>query len=166
MTDFIDIEEAIQMTGSSDSTVRRWLRQLTDDQRERYVRKDGRKLVIDKSFLQRSFHLTEEQLPGQAPTDLVKFQQQQLEQKDKQIERLQDQNDKLLTDLQRKDEDLKSSWSLIRSLQDENSQLTGSVKALQAAEYKEESVQRKYSVFIYILLALVVVIVIYILMTL
>lgn len=165
MTDFVDIEEAIRLTDTSDSTVRRWLRQLTAEQKDRYIRKDGRKLVIDRSFLSREFHLIDDQLPGSVPTDLVKFQQQQLEQKDKQIERLQDQNDKLLVDLQRKDEDLKSSWSLIRSLQDENSDLKSNVKALQAAEYKEESVQRKYSVFIYVLLALVVVIVIYILMT-
>lgn len=125
--DFIDIDTAVRLTKTSDSTIRRWLRTLPTAERQKYVSSQGKKLVISKAFLQKSFQVEavasgkpqEVAAPVQA-FSILEIQKQQLAEKDKQISRLQDLNDRLLADLKVKDDDVKAAWSKVLSLQDEN----------------------------------------------
>ena len=55
MKDFVTIQQAVKITGTSDSTVRRWLRQLPIQDGQKYVRREGQKVVISRSFLIQSF---------------------------------------------------------------------------------------------------------------
>lgn len=121
--DFIDIDTAVRLSKTSDSTIRRWLRTLPAAERQKYVSRQGKKLVISKAFIQKSFQVeavvSGKQQEVAAPVQSFNVQQQ-LAEKDKQISRLQDLNDRLLADLKVKDDDLKVAWSKVLSLQDEN----------------------------------------------
>lgn len=127
------IQEAIQLTGTSDSTVRRWLRQL-NSQDQKHIRRSGQRLFIERSFLERAFRIEDglevvEYIPGRqsGSADL-----QQL------LQRQQDNIDRLLEENSKKDADLKDAWSMIAQLKAEAFQLAFQVKALQAAKQEEE----------------------------
>lgn len=173
MTDFIDIETAVKLTKTSDSTLRRFLRDLKKDDRQKYVSRQGRKVVIERQFVLRSFDISEDFIPeekhagkvAKIPFDVVEFQRQQLTEKDRQIRQLQDHNDRLLSDLKDKDHDLKASWSKISALQDENKLLTADVKALKQADQIEEKTETRYNTLLLILVLVIVGISIYLVVT-
>ena len=105
-TDFLTIEDAVKLTRTSESTVRRFLRSLPEADRVKVVRKEGKRLYIAKQALQEAFDL----LPGiedQQSADLVTYQRQQLQEAAKLTSKLTDQNDRLLNELTKTSEDLK-----------------------------------------------------------
>lgn len=178
MTDFIDIETAIKLTKTSDSTIRRFLRNMKQEDKDKYLTREGKKVVIERKYLLRSFDVNEDFVPedrpaasgktakpASVPFDLVEFQRQQLTEKDKQIGKLQDHNDRLLSDLKEKDQDLKASWSMISNLQEETKQLTASVKALKQAEQVEDKAASKYNTLLFVLVVVIAFIAIYIVVT-
>lgn len=131
MKDFLTVEEAVQLTRTSESTIRRFCRSLSEDQRRKAIRKEGKRLFISKSALQEAFDL----LPGiedGKSADVVAFQRQQLQESAKLTSRLTDQNERLLTELTKTSEDLKTAWSLIDHLKGEVSRLTADLKRLEA----------------------------------
>lgn len=135
--DFLTIEDAIQLTRTSESTVRRFVRRLSDADKNRYVRKEGKRLFIAKAALQDAFDL----LPGieDAKTvDLVSFQRQALQDASRMTNRLQEQNERLFSEVQKANEDLKTAWSLIDSLKSEVFKLTAEVKRLEAPDNKQD----------------------------
>ena len=133
MTDFLTIEDAVKLTRTSESTVRRFIRSLPEADRVKVVRKEGKRLYIAKQALQEAFNL----LPGiedQQSADLVTYQRQQLQEAAKLTSKLTDQNDRLLNELTKTSEDLKTAWSLIDNLKAEVFRLTSEVKRLEAPE--------------------------------
>lgn len=120
---YIDLSEAVQMTGKSDATLRRMLRQLSDDDRQKYVLKEGKKILIDKSFLMNVKPVEVAQHDSNSSGQVFDLFRQQLNEKDKQIRSLTDQNDRLLSDIRQKDADLKTTWSLLQQHQAELRQL-------------------------------------------
>lgn len=133
MKGFVTIQEAVQLTRTSDSTVRRWLRQL-NSQDQKHIRRTGQRLFIERSFLERAFRIEDglevvEYIPGrqEGSADL-----QQL------LQRQQDNIDRLLEENSKKDADLKDAWSMITTLKEEALQLAFQVKALQVAKPEVE----------------------------
>ena len=131
MNDFLTIEEAVKLTNTSESTVRRFIKSLPEDRKRKVIKKEGKRILIAKEALQEGFDL----LPGAEDVqsvELVNFQRQQLQEGAKLTSRLTDQNERLLTELQKTSEDLKSAWSLIDHLKSEVFRLTAEVKRLEA----------------------------------
>lgn len=151
--DFLTIEEAVQLTRTSESTVRRFVRSLPEESKRKVIRKEGKRLLIAKEALQEAFDL----LPGVEDVQsvqLVSFQRQQLQEGAKLASRLTDQNERLLTELQKTSEDLKSAWSLIDHLKSEVFRLTAEVKRLEAP-----SVSKSDSVVYYFAVALCLIVI-------
>lgn len=137
MTDFVTIEDAIRLTGTSDSTIRRFLRSLDHADKMQHTRKTGKKVLVRKVFLLKRFGVPEDFLQAKEAgqdNDLINFQRHQLQDASKQIGRLTDQNDVLLQQLQKSQEDLKASWSIISGLKDQLLQLSTELKSLKAPE--------------------------------
>lgn len=158
-TDFLTIEDAVKLTRTSESTVRRFLRSLSEADRVKVVRKEGKRLYIAKQALQEAFDL----LPGiedQQSADLVTYQRQQLQEAAKLTSKLTDQNDRLLNELTKTSEDLKTAWSLIDNLKAEVFRLTGELKRLEAPGSKAEKTDRLQLAFIVVLCLLVVLLVV------
>lgn len=133
MKGFVTIQEAVKITKTSESTVRRWLRQL-NSQEQKNVRRSGRQIFIERSFLLNSFQVEQvETLSEYTPeaytqsADLSKL-----------LQRQQDTIDKLLQENARKDDDLKNAWSLITKLKEEATQLAIQVKALSQPDYSND----------------------------
>ena len=133
MKGFVTIQEAVKITKTSESTVRRWLRQL-NSQEQKNVRRSGRQIFIERSFLLNSFQVEQvETLSEYTPeaytqsADLSKLMQRQ-----------QDTIDKLLQDNARKDDDLKNAWSLITKLKEEAKQLTHQIKTLSQPDHSND----------------------------
>ena len=146
MKDFLTVEEAVQLTRTSESTIRRFCRSLSEEQRRKAIRKEGKRLFISKSALQEAFDL----LPGiedGKSADVVAFQRQQLQESAKLTSRLTDQNERLLTELTKTSEDLKTAWSLIDHLKSEVSRLTADLKRLEAPGAGSSS---KFDRFLYV----------------
>jgi hypothetical protein len=146
MKDFLTVEEAVQLTRTSESTIRRFCRSLSEDQRRKAIRKEGKRLFISRSALQEAFDL----LPGiedGKSADVVAFQRQQLQESAKLTSRLTDQNERLLTELTKTSEDLKTAWSLIDHLKGEVSRLTADLKRLEAPGAGSSS---KFDRFLYV----------------
>lgn len=146
MKDFLTVEEAVQLTRTSESTIRRFCRSLSEEQRRKAIRKEGKRLFISKSALQEAFDL----LPGiedGKSADVVAFQRQQLQESAKLTSRLTDQNERLLTELTKTSEDLKTAWSLIDHLKGEVSRLTADLKRLEAPGAGSSS---KFDRFLYV----------------
>ena len=133
MKGFVTIQEAVRITKTSESTVRRWLRQLNVHE-QKNVRRSGRQIFIERSFLLNSFQVEQvETLSEYTPeaytqsADLSKL-----------LQRQQDTIDKLLQDNARKDDDLKNAWSLITKLKEEAKQLTHQIKTLSQPDHSND----------------------------
>lgn len=124
MKEYLTIQEAIRTTGTSDSTVRRWLKSLDTQSYKVNVKSEGRRLFIKRSFLIQSFkalNVEEVELTGsrkQGP-DL-----QQL------LNRQADQIDQLISENVRKDDEIKTAWNIILNLERETARLSGELKRL------------------------------------
>lgn len=136
--DFLTIEDAIKLTGTSESTIRRFVRSLDPDQRRKHVRKEGRRVLVAKALLCDAFGV----VPGiddhDAAKDVVSFQRQQLQDAVRLQNKLTEQNDRLLTELQKTNDDLKSAWSLIDHLKGEVFKLTTEIKRLEAPKKEDQ----------------------------
>lgn len=136
--DFLTIEDAIKLTGTSESTIRRFVRSLDADQRRKHVRKEGRRVMVAKALLCDAFGV----VPGiddqDAAKDVVSFQRQQLHDAVRLQNKLTEQNDRLLTELQKTNDDLKSAWSLIDHLKGEVFKLTTEIKRLEAPKKEDQ----------------------------
>lgn len=149
MKGFVTIQEAVQLTRTSDSTVRRWLRQL-NSQDQKHIKRTGQRLFIERSFLERAFRIEDglevvEYIPGrqEGSADL-----QQL------LQRQQDNIDRLLEENSKKDADLKDAWSMITKLKEEALQLAFQVKALQGAKPEEQPDQlQRFAVIALVIIA-------------
>jgi DNA-binding MurR/RpiR family transcriptional regulator len=95
--DFLTIEDAVKLTGTSESTVRRFVRSLDADQRQKHVRKEGRRVLIAKALLCDAFGVVPGMEDQDAANDLVSFQRQQLQDAVRIQSKLTEQNDRLLT---------------------------------------------------------------------
>jgi DNA-binding transcriptional regulator GbsR (MarR family) len=129
--DFLTIDDAVKFTRTSESTVRRFVRSLSDKDKGKYIRREGKRLFIAKTALQDAFDL----LPGIEDTkevELVAFQRQALQEASRMTSRLQEQNERLFSEVQKANEDLKTAWSLIDNLKSEVYRLTSEVKRLEA----------------------------------
>jgi hypothetical protein len=151
---YIDIPSAVSLSGTSESSVRRWLRGLSEADREKYVRKEGKRVTVEKSFLLRSFqvHDFSRQAEVQEDSTLASFALRQLAEKDRQIRHLEAQTDSLLSDLREKDNSLKAAWGKITALTDENKLLASQVKSLSAGGSQSAD---RLSVIAFILFVLV-----------
>lgn len=134
---FLDIRTAARVTGLSEKTIRRRLKDAGEDA----VRREGRKLLVDVALLgagqeDNKSHTKPKPKPTRRTSSpaFLDLLAGQLQEKDRLIRSLQDTNDRLLDDLKVKDNDVKAAWSLIRSLQDENKLLTADVKVLKEAD--------------------------------
>ena len=136
MKDFLSIEETVKLTKTSESTVRRWIRSLTEEQRKEIIKKEGKRLYILTKALQEPFDL----LPGIDDTkgvDLITFQRQQLQEGAKLTAKMTEQNERLFSELTKANDDLKTAWSLIDSLKAEVFRLTSEIKRLESPEVPE-----------------------------
>lgn len=136
--DFLTIEDAVKLTGTSESTVRRFVRSLDADQRKKHVRKEGRRVLIAKALLCDAFGVVPGMEDQDAANDLVTFQRQQLQDAVRIQSKLTEQNDRLLTELQKTNDDLKSAWSLIDHLKGEVFKLTTEIKRLEAPKKEDQ----------------------------
>ncbi len=154
MKDFLTIEETVKLTKTSESTVRRWIRSLTEEQRKEIIKKEGKRLYILTKALQEPFDL----LPGIDDTkgvDLITFQRQQLQEGAKLTARMTEQNERLFSELTKANDDLKTAWSLIDSLKAEVFRLTSEIKRLESPEAPEGRNSAIY--YVAIVLCLVVI---------
>ena len=156
MKDFVTIQQAVKITGTSDSTVRRWLRQLPIQDVQKHVRREGQKVVIDRSFLGQSFGVDQvevtEGLPDKAPKQL---DLQNI------LSRQQDQIDRLLEDTARKDQELKDAWSVITQLKQDAVRLAYELKALQSGQTGEDKGARLQALAVIALAVVIVALVVW-----
>lgn len=122
----ISIQQARQIANISDSTVRRWLKSLTEKEQSLHIYKQGRKILIDYSFFIQSFEVEQQKDKQVQNTGGVNVQQI--------INNQANQIEKLLEENRQKDTDLKNSFTLILSLRDRIENLTGELKRLETSK--------------------------------
>lgn len=125
---FLNIEDAIRLTGTSESTIRRFIRSLDSEQRKKYTFKDGRRIMLDKLFVCSAFGIVQD---GHSD-DLVELQRKTIQDAHRMTDHLSKQNDRLLSELAKASDDLKTAWSLIDQLKNEVFRLTSEVKRLES----------------------------------
>ena len=156
MKDFVTIQQAVKITGTSDSTVRRWLRQLPIQDGQKYVRREGQKVVISRSFLIQSFGVDQvevfDALPD-IPPHQIDFQNI--------LSRQQDQIDRLLEDNARKDQELKDAWSVITQIKQDAVRLAYELKALQSGQAVEDKGARLQALAVIALAVVIVALVVW-----
>jgi hypothetical protein len=112
----VTIKTAVRLTKKSDSTVRRWLRDLPGHDVSKYVRRDNGRVLIDRAFLIQSFDLDQVPTvsvdgfdppgrPGVNVDAIIEHQARQI--------------DTLLDQVANKDNELKNAWSMVLQLQNE-----------------------------------------------
>ena len=155
MTDFVTIQQAVRITGTSDSTIRRWLRQLPIQDVQRHVRREGQKVVISRSFLNQSFAVDQVEVFDALPdtTNQINFQNL--------LSRQNDQIDRLLEDNARKDQELKDAWSVIAQIKQEAVRLAYELKALQSGQAGEPKSDRFQTLTAIVLLVVIVALVVW-----
>ncbi len=156
MKGFVTIQEAVKLTGTSDSTVRRWLRQL-NSQDQKHVRRSGQRLFIDQSFLEKAFKVED----GAELAEYIPQRQEASADLQHLLQRQQDNIDRLLEENSRKDADLKDAWTMIQRLKEEALSLAYQVKALQAGNNKEEKSDQLQRFAVIALLVIIGALVIY-----
>ena len=125
---FLTVEDAVRLTRTSESTIRRFIRSLDSEQRRKYTTKDGRRIMLDQAFVCSAFDIVQD---GHSD-DLVELQRKTIQDVTRVTDHLTQQNDKLLSELQKATDDLKTAWSLIDQLKGEVFRLTSEVKRLEA----------------------------------
>jgi DNA-binding transcriptional MerR regulator len=155
MTDFVTIQQAVRITGTSDSTIRRWLRQLPIQDVQRHVRRDGQKVVISRSFLNQSFAVDQVEVFDALPDTHQHINFQNL------LSRQNDQIDRLLEDNARKDQELKDAWSVITQIKQEAVRLAYELKALQSGQAVEDKSARIQTLTAIVLLVVIIALVVW-----
>jgi hypothetical protein len=155
MKGYLTIQEVVQLTKRSDSTIRRWLMRLNKHD-QKYIKRDGSRLFIEQSFVMQAFGIEDglmtaeisDYSPEHHQPDIVDL-----------LKRQQDNIDRLLEDNMKKDADLKDAWSVITRLKEETIQLTYQLKALK--EGSATSDKADYSLYAIILLVILILIMLY-----
>ena len=154
MSKYISIQRAKELANISDSTVRRWLKSLTEKEKNLHTYTQGRKILIEYSFFVQAFQIeqakerTQLQQPGVNVQQIINNQATQIE--------------KLLEENSRKDSELKNAFSLILSLRDKIDNLNGQIKQLETVKSgKLEDGERMQQIYIGVLVLCLVVLVIW-----
>lgn len=113
----ITVQDAVRLSKTSDSTVRRWLRGLDSQTFRKYVTKDNGRIFIDRAFFIQSFHL--DNVPAVDVDTVDGSHGRPAVNVDSIIEHQARQIDSLLDTVARKDSELLNMWGMVVQLQNE-----------------------------------------------
>lgn len=85
---YANIKDAAALVGKSQSTIRNLIGAMSSREREKYTTKKGRKILILKSFLESRYEVVENR--DETVLALIRTFENQLNAKDKQIEKMGD----------------------------------------------------------------------------
>lgn len=160
MTKYITIKQAIDITGKSDSTLRRAIKKAMDAGEQITVREKNQ-VLIDREWLNRNFDISlvmdvEKTSSGNRDLDMIKLQQQVINEQRTTIFHQQNQIDKLQDQVQDKSEKLELSFLKISDME----RKLIDVKASDAREQKELTKKRAIGVQDNIFVVLIIIVLI------
>ena len=85
---YIDMKEAARLTNRSYSTMRNLVRNMTTEEKKRYLQRDGKKILLLKSFIASKYRIIDNNTDSQSEFEkrTLEILEKQLKAKDEQIE--------------------------------------------------------------------------------